>query len=114
VEDDPLLRRVLVLLLESLGHQVDARASCAAALADLGRSAFDVALVDMTLPDGRGIDVAAALRALPAEERPHVVGMSGFDPSPEELAAVDSFLPKPTGEDELLGLFRRIAAARAG
>jgi DNA-binding response OmpR family regulator len=62
VEDDQRLARVLSRVLSLSGYRVEWAAGLAAASRD-----FDpvpaVALLDFHLPDGNGIDLAAALRA---------------------------------------------------
>jgi DNA-binding NarL/FixJ family response regulator len=64
VEDLTATRRWLTEALEAAfpGIAVRAAASRAEALALLVEPAFDVALVDIDLPDGSGLDVIAALR----------------------------------------------------
>jgi len=54
----------------------------------------DVALVDLLLPDGSGLEVAAKLRSLGVRR---VVGMTGKDTPPvdEILELFDDFLVKP-------------------
>jgi len=78
-----------------------------------GRSAietsrFDVLLLDVRLPDGNGLELAASLR----EPRPLMVALSAsVVPSPRELAAqagCDAFLEKPFQPRELQGVLTRL------
>lgn len=66
VEDEPLVCRRLERLLGQLGYPADALLF-AASLAEARRRAADesvaLALVDLGLPDGSGIDLIAELRA---------------------------------------------------
>lgn len=64
VEDLPATRRWLGEALAAAfpGIAVQSAATRAGGLALLGATAFDVALVDIDLPDGSGVDVIAALR----------------------------------------------------
>lgn len=63
LEDQPLFREMLQHLLGSVpGIRVAPAADCAQALADWNAAEFDVALLDVELPDGTGIDVGRALR----------------------------------------------------
>lgn len=68
----------------------------------------------MTLSDGSGLDVAEALRALPSGRRPRVIGMSGWHPSAQMVAAFDAFVEKPAMESDLRRLLDQIAATTDG
>lgn len=57
VEDDPGTRRALAELLDELGHESAEAASVAEGLAAFRRAAPDVAIVDLGLPDGDGLDL---------------------------------------------------------
>src|SRR5690349_2289559 len=60
VDDNEALCDNLREILEDVGYHVEVAHSCAQALA---RGTFDVALVDVRLPDGDGVALAAKLRA---------------------------------------------------
>lgn len=57
VEDETLLRRRFTAYLEGLGAEVTAASSRQEAEAALATPDFDVALLDVNLPDGRGTDL---------------------------------------------------------
>jgi DNA-binding NtrC family response regulator len=57
VEDDPLIRRALATRLRARGHRVREADTVAAARKVLPVEAFDVVLLDYSLPDGTGFDV---------------------------------------------------------
>lgn len=59
VEDDPMVRRAVARALRGAGHQVVAVERCDAARG-LGH-AFDVAVLDLELPDGTGVEMAREL-----------------------------------------------------
>lgn len=61
IEDDAAVRETLVDILEDRGHEVVSVSSVAEAASTPGP--HSVALVDVRLPDGSGVDVARALRA---------------------------------------------------
>ena len=63
VEDDPRTRRALAELLAELGHEAVEAGSVAEGVAAFRRSAPDVAIVDLGLPDGDGLDL---VRGAPA------------------------------------------------
>lgn len=78
VDDDPGVRRVLTLLLESLGYQVRALPNGAALLSLLrgDHAPVQAVLLDMTLP---GLNGAALVRQLKADwPNTPVLLMSGY------------------------------------
>ena len=62
VEDDPNVARTLAQRLGSSGFAVTHAASVAAARRALAAQRFELALLDVGLPDGSGLDVARSLR----------------------------------------------------
>ena len=62
VEDDLLTRRLLQELLEREGWVVTTTGTVAGALAEVGRSRFDLVLLDLVLPDGDGLTVCRRIR----------------------------------------------------
>ena len=61
VDDNAALAENLKDILEDAGFAVRAAGSCAEAHS-LARSGFDVALVDLALPDGSGTELAQELK----------------------------------------------------
>jgi DNA-binding NarL/FixJ family response regulator len=62
IDDHPAVRQGLRLLLESRGHRPGAEAGTRTeALAALGGARFDLALLDLSLEDGSGLDLLADL-----------------------------------------------------
>ncbi len=59
VDDEPDLRELYVLTLQREGWQADEAGSVAQALQCLARHEYEVAIVDMRLPDGEGTDILA-------------------------------------------------------
>lgn len=108
VEDDPLIRRAVTRALRGAGHEVVAVARCGGARG-LGR-AFDVAVLDLELPDGTGVDVAGELLGLGAAEG--VVFFSGAaDPSLLVRAAQLGEVVAKSGD--LGTLLQAVTAARS-
>jgi DNA-binding response OmpR family regulator len=107
VEDDPLIRRAVTRALRGAGHEVVAVERCGRARG-LGR-AFDVAVLDLELPDGTGVDVAGELLGLGTAEG--VVFFSGAaDPSLLVRAAQLGEVVAKSGD--LGTLLQAISAAR--
>ena len=84
VDDDRALRHVLAELLKAAGHTVDQAADGRDALARLDAGAYDIALLDIGLPDVSGLDVLARARDRPS---PPIVIMMTADDTPETLLA---------------------------
>src|SRR5829696_9769646 len=95
VEDEPLLRGIIVRNLASRGHAVREAGSAEEALQALASGRTDLLLLDINLPDRTGWDVLRDLAAR-AEEVPTVV-VSAVRVSPAKLAEFKplAYLPKP-------------------
>ncbi len=63
VEDDQAIAKNLTLLLRSEGFTITHAATRQAALASLAGSQFDLALVDISLPDGNGFTLCTEIKA---------------------------------------------------
>ena len=103
VDDNRPLVENLTEILEEAGYLVHSAGSCAGALR-LAADGFDVALVDLKLPDGDGTALAPRLKALnPSGE---VVLLTGFATLESAVAAVRAgacaYLVKPCATQELL------------
>lgn len=103
VDDNGALVENLSEILEGAGYAVRGAASCAAALS-LAREGFDVALVDLRLPDGDGTALAPQLKEVQPEGE--VVLLTGFATLESAVAAVRAgacaYLVKPCATHELL------------
>ena len=77
VEDSELVTDALRILLESTGRRVSIAATVAAARVEIESDPPDVILLDLTLPDGSGLDVARfARQRIPAAV---ILAMTGHD-----------------------------------
>jgi two-component system, NtrC family, sensor histidine kinase HydH len=103
VDDNAGLVENLAEILEEAGYSVRGAASCAAAL-PAAREGFDVALVDLRLPDGDGTALAPRLKDLSPDGE--VVLLTGFATLESAVAAVRAgacaYLVKPCATQELL------------
>jgi DNA-binding NtrC family response regulator len=103
VEDDVALAEVLYDQLTTLGHSVQAARTIADGLAELGRGEFDVALLDLMLPDGSGIEI---LQRIADEDLPTeaiiLTGYASVDTAIEamKIGAYD-YITKPARMNEL-------------
>lgn len=110
VEDHPVNRMVARGFLDRLGCRVIEADSAAAAHAAIRAGGFDLALVDLNLPDRPGHEVIAALRALrpglpvAALTADPVAG----DPDAPAWLGVDAVLQKPVSLRDLAGFLDRL------
>jgi len=112
IDDEVAVRKVIVRMLTSAGHEVSAAPDGAAGLRLWREAGADLVLTDLHMPEMNGLEVIRALRA--AELTLPVVAMSGTGAAREDLTqAVQQLgsvgiLGKPFSWDELIGV---IAAA---
>jgi signal transduction histidine kinase len=103
VDDNAPLVANLSEILEGAGYAVNGAGTCAAAL-PLAREGFDVALVDLRLPDGDGSALAPQLKEVQPDGE--VVLLTGFATLESAVAAVRAgacaYLVKPCATQELL------------
>jgi two-component system, sensor histidine kinase len=106
VEDNPYGRVILATILKELGHGVDFVGSGDAAVLAVAAGAFDVVLMDVTLPGTDGIEATRRIRALAgaAGEIP-VIGVSGLSSPHEEAraraAGMNDYIAKPVSPTRL-------------
>jgi two-component system, NtrC family, nitrogen regulation response regulator NtrX len=77
VDDEPGIRQSLSGALEDDGYSVEAVESGEACLEALGRSEFELVLLDIWLPGMDGMEVLSRVQEIPFAERPLVVMISG-------------------------------------
>ena len=77
VDDEPDIRRSLSGVLEDEGYQPQAVESGEACLAELGREACELVLLDVWLPGMDGMETLTRIQEMPLPERPVVVMISG-------------------------------------
>ena len=88
-------------LLESLGFVVTCAVSGseAIAIAQTSQEAFDIALLDINLPDMTGYEVATALATSTACSEAHLIALSAYSEAEEQKKAADvgmtAFITKP-------------------
>jgi two-component system KDP operon response regulator KdpE len=107
VEDEPDIRRFVRLTLESEGHQVFEAPGLQRGLIEAGSRRPDLAVVDLGLPDGDGVDLIRDLRGW---SQAPVIVLSARTGEADKVAALDAgaddYLVKPFGAAELLARVR--------
>ena len=114
VEDSELVTDALTVLLEATGHRVRVAGSVRGAVAAARAERPDVMLLDLTLPDGDGLDVLAALDGGSAPRT--TAALTGHDDEATRerclAAGCHDVLSKPVPTGVLLARMRAWTAAR--
>ena len=99
VDDYPDSARVLGILLQRFGHSVDVLSNGAECLARLESFRPDVLLLDISMPNVSGYDLAKQIRSQPEFSRLALIALSGYadaEHADASLAAgFDDHLAKP-------------------
>lgn len=114
VEDHPLNRTALRLMLERAGHKVSAAESGSQGLALLEVEDFDLAILDLQLPDMDGFEVNSAMQARqPRLPRVALTAHAGEEWRQRCLeAGFRAFMTKPVNQEELLAVIAELSASR--
>jgi two-component system, OmpR family, response regulator MprA len=114
VDDDPPLRRMLARTLAAEGYEVTVAADGGAALVAAERSAPDVIVLDVAMPDLDGLAVCRRLRSkgLPTP----ILMLTARDAVPDRVAGLeagaDDYLVKPFAVQELIARLRVLTRRR--
>jgi two-component system response regulator FlrC len=111
VDDEPLVRLTVHMLLEDDGFIVEDAASGPQALAMFAPGKYDMVFTDYCMPDMKGDQLAAAIKK--RSPRQPVVMITAFPEkltcSDTPLGGVDSFICKPFESDALRTAIARFA-----
>ena len=105
VADDEInILEVITDVLENAGHDVTPVGDGEAALAQLKKNQFDVALLDVMMPRLDGYHLSAMIHGLPRRPKIIIISARDFDADRSAIVAagVDAFLSKPFSNKELL------------
>jgi DNA-binding response OmpR family regulator len=114
VEDSDRVAGVVTRLLQSGGHRVHAVATVQAALRALDEESFDVAVIDVALPDGSGLEICRRARA-DGHDLPILLltAHNGVDERVAGLdAGADDYMGKPFAPRELTARLRALSRRR--
>ena len=106
-DDEPHIRRILATFLEASGFEVHEVFDGAQAMEALeGPGTYDLALLDIMMPEHTGLEVLARARNLPHREGIPVVILTAKGQDADREAAfqmgADDFLTKPFSPKKLL------------
>jgi len=107
VEDEPDIRRFVRLTLQTEGHEVHEAPTLQRGLIEAGSRRPELAIIDLGLPDGDGVDLIRDLRTWSTAP---VIVLSARSGETDKVAALDAgaddYLVKPFGAAELLARVR--------
>lgn len=107
VDDEAAIRRFLRSVLVAEAFDVEEAGDIAGALKLAATLKFDLAVLDLGLPDGNGADLIAPMRVAGG---PAVIVLSALDDEPRKVAALDAgaddFVSKPFGVAEFMARVR--------
>lgn len=116
IEDDRVIATALREQAEGEGHSVDWVARLDTASDALATASFDLILLDLMLPDGRGLPFLRALRA--KGSRTPVIIMTALDQVSDRIeglnAGADDYLVKPFDLSELSARIGAVARRYSG
>lgn len=114
VDDEPALANALARSLTVRGHVVETAGSHAAAMEAVGKTAFDLFLIDINLPDASGWDVLRDIAAA-GVSTPAVV-FSAVPPSTQRVREFQPYgvLVKPFPIDALVRLVDQVEKEKFG
>ncbi|HXJ94062.1 MAG TPA: two-component regulator propeller domain-containing protein [Terriglobia bacterium] len=116
-EDNPVNQRLALRLLQKRGHAVALVANGREALAALENGDFDVALMDLQMPEMDGFEATAAIRAREGAAGKHLpiiaVTMNG-DRQQCIDAGMDGYIAKPIAPAELFQTMAAVSVPKFG
>jgi CheY-like chemotaxis protein len=115
-EDNVVNRRLALRLLEKMGHRVSIATTGREALAAMETHDFDLAILDVQMPDVDGIEATTIVRARERETRRHlpIIAMTAHamvgDRERCLRAGMDGYVPKPIDQRVLAEEIQRVAS----
>lgn len=108
IDDDENIRKVLKTILEDEGYIVDTAETAKESIEKSENSFYNVALIDVRLPDMEGIELLPKLRDTKPKMRKVIV--TGYPTLQNAIAAVnkgaDAYIVKPFEVDKILETIR--------
>jgi two-component system, response regulator RegA len=109
VDDDNVFRERLARALRDRGYEVRTAPDPASALESARADSPELAVVDLRMPEGNGLELVRDLKAIDAATK--VVVLTGYGSIATATEAMrlgaTHYLPKPADADEVLAAFKR-------
>lgn len=114
IDDEAALRQILVSVVGKAGYSVDTASNVAEATAKLVRGDVDVALCDVRMPDGDGIELVRSFKSQTGGTDTQFIMVTAFasmETAVEALrAGATDYIVKPVHNEELLHRLSQIEA----
>lgn len=106
VDDDQSILRLFTRILEKAGYKVDTAETGRETAEKITQNSYDLAIVDVRLPDTSGIDLIAEIHAVhPDMIKIVLTGLPSIEDGARALdRGVDAYLVKPIKTEELLNV----------
>jgi DNA-binding NtrC family response regulator len=108
IDDDENIRKVLETILEDEGYIVETAETAKKGIEESEKAFFNLALIDVRLPDMEGIELLSKLRSTKPKMRKIIV--TGYPTLQNAVAAVnkgaDAYVMKPFEVDKILQTIR--------
>lgn len=106
VDDDENIRKVLTTILEDEGYDVEAADTAKIAIEKTAKKFYNVALIDIRLPDMEGIELLTKMR--PTTPRLRKIIVTGYPTMQNAVEAVnkgaDAYVLKPFNVEKVLDI----------
>ena len=114
IDDEVALRQILASALSRAGHSVDTAENVKEASSKLVRGDVDVALCDIMMPDGNGVDLVRSFRGSGIDTQfVMVTAFASMETAVEALrAGATDYMIKPVRTEELLHRLEQIGSMR--
>lgn len=114
IDDEAAVRQILSAAVSRAGHSVDTAANVKEASSKLVRGDVDVALCDIKMPDGNGVDLVRSFQGSGIDT--HFIMVTAFasvETAVEALrAGATDYIVKPVANEELLHRLNQIGSMR--
>ncbi|MDR1993107.1 MAG: response regulator [Nitrososphaerota archaeon] len=108
VDDDKAILRTFSIILKRKGYTIDTAETGKEALDKISFNNYDVALIDMRLPDIQGIELVAKLPAKSTKMVKIILtGLLPIDVGNQTDCEVDAYLLKPIKPDDLISVIEK-------
>jgi DNA-binding NtrC family response regulator len=108
IDDDENIRKILVAILTDEGYQVETAATAKKAVEKTKKEFYNVALIDIRLPDMEGIELLTRLK--PTTPRMRKIIVTGYPTLQNAVKAVnegaDAYIMKPFDVEKVLETIR--------
>lgn len=114
IDDEAAIRQILGSALSKAGHSVDTAGTVKEASAKLVRGDVDVALCDIMMPDGNGVELVRSFRGVGIDTQfVMVTAFASMETAVEALrAGATDYMMKPVRTEELLHRLEQIGSMR--